>query len=331
MDINEFKKTYEHKKVIENDNQVPPNPLVSVCVQTYQHVNYIKECLDGILNQQTDFDFEILLGEDASTDGTREICLEYAKKYPDKIRLFLHHRENNIKIGGKPTGRFILLNNLYLAQGKYIALCEGDDYWTDPLKLQKQVDFLKANKEYALHCTNALIVGDEKKKVSKNVSKSFDGFDILNNNFTYTASLCFRKDEILIPDFMYKSPAGDWLLILYALRKKKGYFSNEITCAYRIHEGGVWSQLEIENEKAIKKRFENLKANATIYQYISKDTKFNIRVRKLAAQKQESYAYQAKRMAILYPFLSFNTNDLEPKSLASFAKLKFTQLKTVFN
>jgi hypothetical protein len=210
-------------------------------------------------------------------------------------------------------------------------MCEGDDYWTDPLKLQKQVDFLEENKDYALHCTNALIIKNKKKISSESLSKSFSGVNILNNNFTYTASLCFRKEDILIPDFIDKSPAGDWLLILYALREKKGYFSNDVTCAYRIHEGGVWSQLEQENPTAIKRRFENLKANAIIYQYISKDKRFSIRVRKLAQDKQESYAYQAKRMTIIYRFLDRNINDIRPKSIASSAKLKLVELKHLFN
>src|SRR5690606_19880157 len=139
-----------HKPVENYPNAFVENPLVTVCVQTFQHVSYIQECLEGILKQQTSFPFEILLGEDASTDGTREICLEYAQKHPDKIRLFLHHRENNIKIGGNPSGRFNFLYNLYAAKGKYIALCEGDDYWTDPMKLQKQVDFLQKNDDYGL-------------------------------------------------------------------------------------------------------------------------------------------------------------------------------------
>ena len=122
MNFELFKSKFQKAPVEEYPNCVPENVVVSVCVQTYQHVDYIKEYLDGILNQKTNFDFEILLGEDASTDGTREICLKYAEKYPDKIRLFLHHRENNISVGGKPSGRFNFLYNLYTAQGKYIAL-----------------------------------------------------------------------------------------------------------------------------------------------------------------------------------------------------------------
>ena len=120
-------------------------PLVSVCIQTYQHAGFIAECLDSVLMQHTNFSFEIILGEDESKDDTRKICKEYAEKYPSKIKLFLRSRKDVIYINGKPSGRFNLIENLKSCQGKYIALCEGDDYWVEPLKLQKQVDLLEKN------------------------------------------------------------------------------------------------------------------------------------------------------------------------------------------
>jgi glycosyltransferase involved in cell wall biosynthesis len=147
MDFVELKQKYQKVPVQHYPSRVLENPLISVCIQTYQHAAYIRECLDSVLMQKTSFSYEVLLGEDASTDGTREICIEYAERYPEKIRLFLHHRANNISVNGNPTGRFNFLYNLYSAQGEYIAICEGDDYWTDPLKLQKQVDFLEANSD----------------------------------------------------------------------------------------------------------------------------------------------------------------------------------------
>jgi len=137
-------------RVVLYKNNIVEKPLVSVSVVTYKHEQYIKQCLDGILMQKTNFEFEILLGEDDSPDKTREICIEYANKFPKKIRLFLHDRSNVIYINGSPTGRYNSLYNLTNARGKYIALCEGDDYWTDPLKLQKQVDFLEKNEDVGL-------------------------------------------------------------------------------------------------------------------------------------------------------------------------------------
>lgn len=144
--------------VEEVPNTVTKSPLVTVFVVTYNHENYIRKCLDGILSQETDFEYEIILGEDQSTDSTRDICLSYAKDHPDKIRLFLNSRENNISIGGNPTGRF---NFIYCAQqskGEYITICEGDDYWIDPLKLQKQVALLKDNPKASCCFTDVEVV-----------------------------------------------------------------------------------------------------------------------------------------------------------------------------
>jgi glycosyltransferase involved in cell wall biosynthesis len=142
--------SFQKGPVEEFANNAPVSPMVSVVVITYQHIRHIKQCLDSILMQDTDFAYEIILGDDESTDGTRELCVEYAKKHPDQIRLMLHSRENNMVINGNPTGRFNFVYNLKHSNGKYIALCEGDDYWTDPNKLQKQVDFLEANPDYSL-------------------------------------------------------------------------------------------------------------------------------------------------------------------------------------
>lgn len=294
---------------------------ISACIITYNQVHYIEKCIKAAIDQKIE-NYEIVIGDDNSTDGTSEICKKYAESNPNIIRYF--RRNKNLGM----TRNWIA--TLEESKGNYIAICEGDDYWTDPLKLQKQVSFLENNKNYALHCTNALIIDGQKQTPTQNDAVSFNAFDILNKNFTYTASLCFKKEDILIPDFIEKSPAIDWLLILYALRKKKGYFSKNITCAYRIHEGGIWSQLEQENPTAIKKRFENLKKNALIYKCISKDNTFNNQVKKLAKDKQESYTYQAKRMTIIYPYLTLSSDDLMPKSLSSFVKLNLTKLKKAF-
>lgn len=153
MDFEEFKRHYQEVPVEEYPNNVlgaVPEPMVSVHVSTYQHADFIRDCLDGVLMQETDFPVEIIIGEDESDDGTREICKEYADRHPNKIRLFLHRRENNIQIHGRPTGRFQFIYSHFMARGKYLATCEGDDYWTDPKKLQKQVDFLEENDGCAL-------------------------------------------------------------------------------------------------------------------------------------------------------------------------------------
>ena len=124
-------------------NNFSEEPWVSVCVTTYQHVQYIEKCLDSMLNQEVDFGYEILVGEDGSTDGTREICIEYEKKYPDIIRLFLNKRDDVFYMHGSPTGRSNFVNNIKNARERYIAFCDGDDYWISTDKLKRQVAVLE--------------------------------------------------------------------------------------------------------------------------------------------------------------------------------------------
>ena len=259
MDFIDFKTKYEHKKVVKNNNSAPLKPKVSVCVQTYQHVNYIKECLNGILMQKTNFEFEILLGEDDSSDGTREICIDYAKSYPDKIRLFIHHRENNIKIGGQPTGRFNFLYNLYSSQGKYIALCEGDDYWTDPLKLQKQVDFLEKNKDFVVASHNINLYYQnfqtfEPHRHNVDVDKIITENKLKKGYYLQTLSLVFRNIHIKFP-LNKKFANGDSYLLSYLGKYGKGVILHSIKPGvYRIHKGGVWSIKKTDTVFAVQNR-----------------------------------------------------------------------------
>ena len=123
--------------------------IVSVLMITYNHENFIREAIDGVLMQKTTFPIELIIGEDCSTDSTRKIVVEYAEKYPDLIRPLLP---------GSNLGMMKNFNKtMEAAKGKYIAICEGDDYWTDPLKLQKQVDILEANENIVAVATNAAV------------------------------------------------------------------------------------------------------------------------------------------------------------------------------
>lgn len=225
MTFSEFEKKFEKIRVIEYPNATKVCPKVSVCIQTYQHSHFISQCLDGVLMQITDFNFEILLGEDDSSDCTREICLNYAKKYPEKIKLFLHHRENVISINGKPTGRFNLFYNFHKARGKYIALCEGDDYWTDKYKLQKQVDFLEANGDYVICFHNSFILEDSgelilSKLKSYKEEQTYTIEDLAEYNFIHTASVVFRNGLIeKYPSWFFLSPAGDYPLYMLNARQ----------------------------------------------------------------------------------------------------------------
>lgn len=243
MDLEEFKAEFQHKEVTEYFNQVDVDPIVSVCVQTYQHASYIRDCLESILMQKINFPYELLLGEDASNDGTREICIEYAKKYPEKIRLFLHHRENNIKVNRNSTGRFNYLFNLFNARGKYISLCSGDDYWTDPLKLQKQVDFLEDNPDFAgaFHETEMIDPdGNIKRIYGKDAPVVVQAEDTISTmSIFHTSSFVFKNEIKQLPNWIFKVISGDMALFTIVssfgpIKKIPGRMS-----VYRKHDGGV--------------------------------------------------------------------------------------------
>jgi glycosyltransferase involved in cell wall biosynthesis len=253
MDFEGFKNKYQKLPVEKCPDLVKLDPVVSVCVQTYQHAEFIAECLDSILRQKTDFDFEILLGDDASTDGTRQICLEYAEKYPDKIRLFLHHRDNNIRVEGIPTGRFNFLYNLFSAKGKYVAHCEGDDYWTDPLKLQKQVDFLEANSDCVLchHWQKVAEVDEQGIYRVKEAPTNGHGYfphaktqvdAVFDNKLRVKVrTLMFRNCIRTLPDWICEVSFGDVPLSMILGQYGQFGFINEPMAVYRLTGRGLSS------------------------------------------------------------------------------------------
>lgn len=245
MNFEEFKTQYQKISVEEFPNRAPETPMVSVCVQTYQHAPYIKECLDGILKQETEFLFEILLGEDASTDGTREICLEYAEAHPDKIRLFLHYRENNIEILGRSTGRFNALYNIYSARGAYLAICEGDDYWTDPTKLQKQYFFMKDNPEYSICGHDAFIIkaGEiiKESKLPEGQKRDFSSSEVQKGIFILTMSVFFKNISKYPSESIYMINFDTFLFVYLGQFGHYKFMSNIKPACYRLHDGGMWS------------------------------------------------------------------------------------------
>lgn len=241
----------KHKAETINSKLIE-EPLVSICVQTYQHESYISQCLDSILMQQTNFAFEIILGEDKSLDGTRALCVQYAEKYPDIIRLFLRSRKDVIYVNGNPTGRFNMLENIKSANGKYIAMLEGDDYWSDPLKLQKQVDLLESNKSLiACHHWQKIAKKENGTYLEFEAPKKGHGYfpnsiatvkNIFSNEMRVkTRALMFRNiiNEDFFPDWFYKVSFGD-VPLSFLLGKHGDFgFIDEEMAVYRITGKGV--------------------------------------------------------------------------------------------
>lgn len=136
------------------------NPRVSVVINTYNQEKYIGECIQGAVNQITEFPIEILIGIDSSTDSTEAICVDYQKAFPNKIKLVKNRTDNFIRVKGQRVGRANFLNVLTKCKGEFIAKYDGDDYWTDPLKLQKQVDLLDSNADASFCFSKAELLFD---------------------------------------------------------------------------------------------------------------------------------------------------------------------------
>ncbi|HQX31595.1 MAG: glycosyltransferase [Flavobacteriales bacterium] len=235
-------------------------PLLSVVISTYDHVKYIEQCINSALMQRTDLPFEILIGEDESTDGTREVCKRIADEHPDRIRLFLRSREDVIYIQGKPTGRYNLLNSLNAAKGKYIALCDGDDYWTDPLKIQKQVDFLEANPDHSI-CFHRAMLEQNGQLVPDSITEPrFDlikerpvGISALleHGNLMHTNTVVFRNFRENLPFELFSAPMADYLF--HVISASKGFIHrlDDAMSVYRVGVGIFSSKSEIETHHAI--------------------------------------------------------------------------------
>lgn len=224
------------------------NFLVSISCITYNHAPFIRACLDGFLMQKTSFPFEIIIHDDASTDGTKEIIEEYVTKYPDII-FPMFQEENQYSKGVRGMmAKF----NFPRSKGKYIALCEGDDYWTDPLKLQKQVDFLDANEGYSgcFHYTQTIqengelgkMYGDHKNKLDFDAESTFSKLSLF-----HTSSFVFLKSALELPIWLSKVVSGD--MAIFSIIAAKGNLKclPEVMSIYRKHSGGVTNSPDVIN------------------------------------------------------------------------------------
>lgn len=221
-------------------------PLVSICCITYNHAQFIRKCLDGFLMQKTDFPIEILIHDDCSTDGTTEIIREYEAKYPDLI-FPLYEEENQYQQGKAGEIDFY---NYRRARGKYIAYCEGDDYWTDPLKLQKQVDFMEANPEYSVcfHDFQEYDVrtGEYRRPVYRHPQPMVDrGVDVTPYMFLHHSyggqplTMLFRVSMYDLNWFTLYPDYKDTYEIYHLLRAGKGRYLDFDGGVYVRHDGGV--------------------------------------------------------------------------------------------
>ncbi|MEO5945089.1 MAG: glycosyltransferase [Ferruginibacter sp.] len=213
---------------------------ISICMVTYNHEAFIAKAIEGVLMQETSYSYKLIIGEDCSQDSTRQICETYAAKYPDKIMLL--NSKKNLGAGNN------FLRVLDECKGNYIALCEGDDYWIDKNKLQKQIEFLEKNNNYSL-CFHDVYHESNGKRKKSSLWDSPDTSDLnyllSHKGYISTLSVVFRND-ISIFSFLkesLESPFSDFFL--YVALAKLGLFKffPKRMGVYSVHTGGVWSSL----------------------------------------------------------------------------------------
>jgi glycosyltransferase involved in cell wall biosynthesis len=223
-------------------------PLVSICCITYNHGDYIRDAIEGFLMQETDFPFEIIIHDDASTDATADIIREYERKYPDIIKP-IYQTENQYSKGEKVT-----LFTLKAARGKYIALCEGDDYWIDPLKLQKQINEMEKRPECYISFHPAIrrwIDGSREDRLlglhsDKIMVFSIDEVILGGGGFMHTASIVLNR--LAIPriisffDTAKEAPVGDYFMQILGAEHGGALYLSDVMSVYRYGVPGSWSR-----------------------------------------------------------------------------------------
>jgi glycosyltransferase involved in cell wall biosynthesis len=208
---------------------------VDVLMMTYNHEAYIQEAIEGVLNQKTNFKVRLIIGNDCSTDKTIQVCQKYTKQYPNQIELV--HQEVNI-------GHHKNFIEIYQrTNATYIALCEGDDYWTDPNKLQKQIDILEANPSYIIcfHAIDELREDGSILRSNTNQTQITDVKDLIKGWYINTATYVFRNSRrIQFPEWFFEVKATDLCFhILIAEAGGEIYYIDEVMAVYRRHYGGV--------------------------------------------------------------------------------------------
>ena len=226
-------------------------PFISVVMITYNHENYIAQAIEGVIMQRTTFPIELIIGEDCSSDNTRKIVVEYAEKYPEIIKPLLP--EQNLGM----MKNFI--QTMQAATGKYIALCEGDDYWTDPYKLQKQVDFLEANSDYSC-CFHRYDIIDEETNLTRKdnieflfIDNDLKGCDISTELFlskwiTQPLTMVFRNESIDLNSLAKYKFTRDQHLIYHLLQNGKAYMFAFNAGVYREHRGGIHGKQSLKHQ-----------------------------------------------------------------------------------
>ena len=268
---------------------------------TYNHEKYISQAIESVLMQKTNFPFQLIIGEDCSTDGTRDIVKKYAEAYPDKIKTIL----NPHNIGPLRNAEQVFK----ACTGKYIAMLEGDDYWTDPYKLQKQVDFLEANPDHGLvHTKYDVLIDKTGKRILNQHARQSDHIpqgdvyeQLLYSNFIATCTVCFRRDlfeKYVDYEFVIKQNVmpGDYYIWLEIAQHSKVAYINESIAIRRVLEGSA------SNSKDPQKLYDFFLSAWKIKQYFLEKYHCSEQMQKLIWQRMNriklSHAFRLRNKEI---------------------------------
>ncbi len=289
---------------------------VSVGILTYNQEHFIGQAIEGVLAQRTDFPFEILVGDDCSTDGTREVVMQYVNQFPTIVKPVFHTQN----LG--QNGLHNTIQTLKKGTGEYIAVHDGDDYWIDPLKLQKQVDFLDQNPTFTTCFNNAYIRYDDGSPEEilnpPDQKATITVEDLIGENeiwFMATSAVVFRRSCWQIPDWFLKSSSGDIPRhIILAKQGPIGYLP-DITSVYRKHKGGVSLADNYVSIKFLKNRIEMYEGiNQELgYKYDTILRKNKARYYKMMLEAKEYQNQYFARVPIALKYLRLGQPDAETK------------------
>ena len=293
------------------------NLKASVSMITFNHEKFIAQAIESIMSQQTSFEFELVIGDDGSTNNTRAICEQYQKQFGNKIRLIF----NDKNIGSVNN----FLQNIYSCDGDFIAICDGDDFWTDNSKLQKQVSFLDSHKDYSFCFTNVRSVDANGKQI-----KPFTQI-YYNDTFTHesyvakitppTVTTLFRKNMLpkVFPDEFKVLPNTDMFLKALLSEKGKVHFENSVTASYRINNAGVYSGLN-----SFKKLEDKIKAYNLMFSYFKNNTVRKNILDAIASTNIKLLLIAAKKLEPI-KFLKYSSHII--KDSFSTGRLPFSTIK----
>jgi len=219
---------------------------LSVAMITYNHECFIRQALESVLAQRVNFDYEIVVGEDCSTDGTRAILMDFYRRYPERIVPLLHDRNIGALRNFQAT--------LAACRGQYLAIVEADDYWTCEDKLRRQVDFLDQHPDYAICCHRAQIrdetAGGRVDVIPFFAAGSYTIEDLIAFNFISTCTVMYRWGSVgPLPDWFLDLKLGDWPLHILVARSGKIELMDEVMAVYRLHSGGMWTSGQAIDQK----------------------------------------------------------------------------------